>query len=64
MPVEPETWPGTNVYINHLGLKDRRELAEAEASLTWVRIEEYRDRPHRPATFDLEQNRPHGAFRP
>ncbi|WP_018870867.1 Fic family protein [Thioalkalivibrio sp. ALgr3] len=54
MPVEPETWPGTNVYINHLGLKDRRELAEAEASLTWVRIEEYRDRPHRPATFDLE----------
>lgn len=53
MSVEPETYPGTQVFINKLDIRNSRILAEAEASLTWARTEEYRDSPS-PTTFVLQ----------
>jgi len=56
MPVEPDFYPGTNTFINLLGIENAKDLAEAEADLTAVRTEEYRQNPPE-ATFDLEHMR-------
>lgn len=56
MPVEPETYPGSNVFINKLDIRDPKILNEAEASLTWARTEAYRDSPAS-GCFDLEHLR-------
>ncbi len=56
MPVEPETYPGSNVFINKLDIRDPKILNEAEASLTWARTEAYRDSPAS-GRFDLEHLR-------
>ncbi|MDT8452733.1 MAG: Fic family protein [Gammaproteobacteria bacterium] len=52
MPIEPDNYPGTQVYINKLGITVAKTLAEAEATLTWARTEQYRDTPS-PTGFDL-----------
>ena len=53
MAVNPETYPGTTVFINKLGLREAKRLAEAEATLTLVRTEEYRNHPLK-GVFDLK----------
>lgn len=53
MLVTPETYPGTTTYINKLGLKDGRQLSEAEATLTDIRLNEYRNAPLA-GLFDLK----------
>lgn len=52
MPVEPETYPETLVFINKLHITDSALLAEAEAGYTLIRTEQYRDLPS-PTSFDL-----------
>ena len=56
MPIEPETYPDSNVFINKLDIRDPGILNEAEASLTWARTEAYRITPI-PGSFDLEHLR-------
>lgn len=56
MAVNPETYPGTTVFINKLGLRESKRLAEAEATFTFIRTEEYRDGPLDGA-FDLKHLR-------
>ena len=53
MPIEPETYPDSNVFINKLDIRDLEILNEAEASLTWARTEAYRNNPAS-GNFDLE----------
>jgi cell filamentation protein len=52
MAVDPATYPGTNVYVNRLHIRDAQELASAEASFTCARTLEYRDSPS-PTSFNL-----------
>ncbi|MEJ1374059.1 MAG: hypothetical protein RPT94_03455, partial [Candidatus Sedimenticola sp. (ex Thyasira tokunagai)] len=52
MPVTPETYPDSAVFINKLGLTSAEKLATAETEFSVLQHELYRINPP-PATFDL-----------
>ncbi len=52
MAVTPKTYPNSSVFVNKLGIKDSKELANLEADLTLLRAEEYRSSPQN-SPFDL-----------
>lgn len=45
MPVNPATYPGTEIFVNKLDIRDTTSLSHAEADLTSVRTEEYLENP-------------------
>ena len=53
MPVEPDTYHNSHVFVNKLGITDSQWLHRAEADFSLIRAEQYRNHPL-PATFDLE----------
>ncbi len=52
MPIIPETYPGSSVFINKLGITEEKQLATAEASFSLLYTEDYRSNPI-PGRFDL-----------
>ncbi|MCP3850560.1 MAG: hypothetical protein GY694_10030 [Gammaproteobacteria bacterium] len=52
MAATPNTYPNSSVFVNKLGIKNSKELAEAEADFTFLRAEEYRSLPYK-GLFDL-----------
>lgn len=56
MSVTPECYPGTSVFINSLGIRDRKVLAAAEADFTALATSTYRLQPWN-GGFDLDHLR-------
>lgn len=53
MPVKPETYPNSTVFINKLGIRDPKALIAAETDFSTLQHELYCNKPL-PATFDLD----------
>jgi len=56
MTISPSCYPGSNVFINKLGISDPKLLATAEADFCLLRTEEYR-RQISSNSFDLDHLR-------
>lgn len=56
MPIEPNYYPNSSVFVNKLGIRKSKDLRQAEADYSLILAEEYRNTPP-VATFDLDHLR-------